>query len=179
MSPLDNRFLNNNHIQGFTGSQYYFGLYIHKELEPDELVSLMSFGSLRKNLGNNSSTENSFELVRFCNKLNTNVIGGASKLFKHFVKHYKPENIISYADKRWSQGKLYETLGFNLSHESKPNYFYVNGQKRENRFNYRKDILVSKYGCSIDDTEKNFTKETLKLKRIYDCGTKVYQKIIL
>ena len=34
------------------------------------------------------------ELIRFCNKINTNVIGSASKLFKYFIEKYKPEENI-------------------------------------------------------------------------------------
>ena len=71
-------FLNNNHMQGFVGSKIKIGLYYN-----DELVSLMTLGSLRISLGQKSDA-NSYELLRFCNKLNTSVIGGASKLFKYF-----------------------------------------------------------------------------------------------
>ncbi len=140
----------------------------------------MNFGNLRKNLGS-SSNENEYELLRFCNKLNTTVIGSASKLFQHFIKNVKYSKIISYADIRWSKGKLYETLGFEYLRDSEVNYFYVIGQTRKNRFNFRKDILISKYGCSPEDTEHNFCFNQ-GWYRIYDCGTKVYEyknKIIL
>ena len=109
---------------------------------------------------------------------NYSVVGGASKLLKYFENNYKPEKLISYADKRWSIGNLYVKLNFELIRVSPPNYFYVDGQKRLHRFNFRKDILISKYGCSPEDTENNFTKNVLGLKRIYDCGSLVYQKII-
>ena len=36
------------------------------------------------------------------------------------------------------------------------------------------DILISKYGCSPNDTEHNFCKNK-GWYRIYDCGTKVYK----
>lgn len=113
-------------------------------------------------------------MLRFCNKLNTSVIGGASKLFKHFIKEFNPLEIISYADRRWSMGNLYTELGFNFSHNSEPNYFYVINGERKNRFGYRKDILVSKYGCDPNDTERNFCFNK-GWHRIYDCGTKVYK----
>ena len=58
----------------------------------------MTFGGLRKNL-NQVNTEGSFELLRFCNKLNTSVIGGASKLLSHFEKYQKPKQLTSYADR--------------------------------------------------------------------------------
>jgi hypothetical protein len=53
-----------------------------------------------------------YELVRFASKLGTQVIGGASKLLKYFEINYNPKSIISYADRRYSNGKLYYALGF-------------------------------------------------------------------
>ena len=40
-----------------------------------------------------SRFSNEFELLRFCNKLYTNVIGGASKLFKHFLVDHPEINL--------------------------------------------------------------------------------------
>jgi len=159
-------FLKNNHIQGWCASQIKLGLYYN-----EELVSLMTFGKSRHFIGNG---ETEYELLRFCNKLNTNVIGGASKLFKHFIKIYNPKSVVSYADRRWSIGNLYEKLGFNFSHFSKPNYFYIIGTVRKNRFNFRKSILQKKYNCPNNITEREFCKRQ-KWYRIYDCGTKVYK----
>jgi len=68
-------FLNNNHIQGFSKSSYKLGLYYN-----NDLVSLMTFGYRHTN------SKKEFELIRFCNKINTNVIGAASKLFKFFFE---------------------------------------------------------------------------------------------
>jgi hypothetical protein len=134
----------------------------------------MTFGNLRKNLGQRQTEENSFELLRFCNKLNTTVIGGASKLFQTFIRLNKPKRIISYADRRWSIGNLYENMGFTFSHNSTINYFYIFGQQRKNRYNFRKDILIKEYGCTKEDTEHNFCFNQ-GWYRIYDCGTKVYK----
>ena len=83
-------------------------------------------------------------MLRFCNKLNTTIYGAASKLLKHFIKEVHPEVIVSYADKRWSDGNLYIKLGFTHTHDSKPNYFYIIGQHRENRFKYRNLRLYSR-----------------------------------
>ena len=159
-------FLDQNHIQGKLGAKVRLGLYYN-----DELVSVMTFGNLRKNLGQ-SSKEGSYELLRFCNKLNTTVIGGASKLFKYFINNYNPNTIISYADRRWSEGNLYYNLGFKLLGETKPNYFYIDTKdttKRESRFKYRKDILV-KQGFDSQKTELEIMKDRGYIK-IYDCGT--------
>lgn len=158
-------FLNENHIQGWCPSQIKLALYYN-----DDLVSIMTFGKSRHFIGNGKYE---YELIRFCNKLNTNVVGGASKLFSYFIKEYNPTNIVSYSDRRWSVGALYNKLGFTTTHYSKPNYFYVIGNERKNRFNYRKSMLVKKYNCPIDMSEKEFCYKQ-KWYRIYDCGTAVH-----
>ena len=94
------------------------------------------------------------------------------RLFKHFIKEVKPIEIVSYADRRWSNGNLYEKLGFTLTHKSQPSYFYVINDKRENRFKYRKDALV-KEGYDKDKTEHQIMLER-GIYRIYDCGCLVY-----
>ena len=162
-SKESGKFLTENHIQGKLGASHRIGLYYN-----NELVSLMTFGGLRKNLGTESK-EGSFELLRFCNKLNTNVIGGASKLQKYFENKYKPNEIISYADLRWSDGNLYKKLNYELVSQSEPNYFYTKGTERENRFKYRKSELV-KEGFDKNKTEKQIMIER-GFSRIYDAGT--------
>ena len=159
-------FLDENHIQGRCGSAVRYGLYYN-----DELVSLMTFGKTRHFIG---SSSHEYELLRFCNKLNTGVIGGASKLFKHFVDINKPNNVVSYADRRWSDGGLYDVLGFKLYNVSNPNYYYVIDNKRHNRFNFRKSVLVEKYECPSEMSEREFCKSK-GWWRIYDCGAFCYE----
>ncbi len=160
-------FLEQNHIQGNINSKIRLGLYYN-----NELVSLMTFGKMRKSLGR-VSDENKYELLRFCNKLNTNIIGGASKLLNYLIKKYNPNEIISYADRRWSKGNLYEKLGFTFNHNSNPNYWYIIGKNRKHRFGYRKDVLVK------EGYDKNKTEHQIMLNRgiyrIYDCGNISYK----
>ena len=152
-------FLNENHLQGNCVSKIRYGLYYN-----DELVSLMTFGKTRF-----TKDKDGYELLRFCNKLNTTVIGGASKLINHFIKSYTPKNIISYADRRWSNGNLYEKLGFKQYRVSPPSYYYVINNKRYNRILFQKNKLIEKYNCPINKTEHEFCLEH-KWFRIYDCG---------
>lgn len=116
-----------------------------------------------------------YELSRFCNKINTTIIGGASKLLKHFIKIYNPVEIISYADRRWSIGNLYEKLGFNKKHVNRPNYWYIVGKERQHRFKYRKDVLIK------EGFDENLTEHEIMINRgiyrIYDCGTITYKKV--
>lgn len=159
-------FLEKNHLQGKCNSTYKYGLFHN-----NEIVSIMTFGKSRHFIGNCNFE---FELLRFCNKLNTNVIGAASKLFKYFIKKHNPNSVVSYADRRWSNGNLYNKIGFIKYNESAPNYYYIIGNRRRYRFNYRKSILVKKYNCPIDVSEHDFCLSQ-KWYRIYDCGCLCYK----
>jgi hypothetical protein len=160
-------FLDKNHIQGFVGAKVKIGLFFE-----DELVSLMTFGNRRVAMGKKSTKEGEYELLRFCNKLNTNIVGGASKLFKHFIKNYNPTEITTYADRSVSQGKLYETLGFEFIGKTDPNYYYIINGVKYHRFNFRKDLLV-KQGYDKNKTEHEIMLER-KIYRLYDSGNLKY-----
>jgi hypothetical protein len=174
IKPIDNKtknqFLNNNHIQGEDKSKIKYGLYYN-----DELVSVITFGSLRKITGNTNITDH-YELIRFCNKLNISVIGGFSKLLKNFIKENQPKQIISYADRRWSAGNLYEKNNFKFMHDTPPNYWYMKHYNyREHRFKYRKSELpklLNIYNSSLSEWENM---KNNKYDRIWDCGSKKYE----
>ena len=154
------KFLNENHIQGNCVSKYRYGLYYN-----DELVSIMTFGKSR--------FKDEFELLRFCNKLNTNVVGGASRLFKHFMKvHSEIDKVVSYADRRWSRGNVYEKLGFVYDSVTPPAYYYIVDGIRHNRVEFQKHKLV-RLGYDSNMTEHEIMLER-KIYRIYDCGNLKY-----
>lgn len=163
-NKLVRNFLNKNHIQGFVGSSIKVGLFYD-----GELVSLMSFGKLRIPL-NQKSVVGSYELLRFCNILNTTVVGGASKLFKHFINKYQPKEIISYSDNSISNGNMYEKLKFKLINDNPPGYYWVIDGIRNYRFNYRKDKLI-KEGYDSNKTEVEIMNDRGYYK-IFNSGTK-------
>ena len=154
-------FLDRCHIQGNVNALIRIGLYFK-----NELVSIMTFSKGRIIM---SGKKDEWELLRFANKLNTNVIGAASKLLNYFNKKYKPLKIISYSDIRLFNGKLYEKIGFKKISQSPPNYWYVINGLRYYRFNYRKSILI-KEGFDPNKTEHEIMLER-GIYRIYDCGT--------
>jgi len=155
-------FLNENHIQGFVGSKVKLGLF-----SGVELVSIMTFGGLRKAVGH-SSTEGEYEMLRFCSKLNTSVVGGASKLFKFFVEKYAPTKVVSFSDNSRSSGNVYEKLGFVKESESFGGYFWFKNGIKHHRFTFRKDKLV-KMGHDKEKTEVEIMHD-LGYLRIWDYG---------
>jgi len=158
-----NAFLIENHLQGAAGAKKRYGMFYG-----GELVSVMTFGSLRKNMGN-IKKEGHWELIRFCNLRGISVIGGASKLLSKFKKNNTPKKLVTYCDARWSDGEFYRKLGFILEHQSKPNYWYFKNGIRENRFKYRKDQLI-KEGYDPKKSEARIMNE-LGFLKIYDSGS--------
>lgn len=161
-SKESKEFLEDNHIQGSTITKVNIGLYHN-----DELVSLMNFGKKRIVM-NDKSDVGEWELSRFCNKINTNIVGGASKLFKNFISEYNPKEIITYANRSYSNGLLYKKLEFEFLYKSKINYYYIVNKIRKHRFSYRKSALV-KDGFDKTKTEHEIMLER-KIYRIYDSG---------
>lgn len=155
-------FFEKTHIQGSVNALYSIGLFLD-----GDIVSVMSFGKKRVALGSKND-DGVFELLRFSSVPFYNVVGGASKLLKYFVKRYKPKKIITYADKNWSSGNLYQKIGFTLIGDTGANYYYCKDGKRYHRFNFRKDKLVS-MGFSINETESVIMKRMNYIK-LYDCG---------
>lgn len=118
------KFLQENHRQGGIQSKVALGLYYQ-----NELVSVMTFGGMRNTIGQvkkSEENENCWELSRFCNKINTSIVGGASKLFKHFIEEYHPREVKSFSDISHATGNLYPTLGFEFVHENNLGYVWVN-----------------------------------------------------
>jgi very-short-patch-repair endonuclease len=160
-------FLEQNHLQGKDNSKVKLGLFYN-----NELMSVMTFDKSHYN------KKYEWELLRFANKLNYQIIGGASKLFKYFIKNYNSKNynsktIIAYADRRYSNGNLYNKLGFKFDGYTKPNYYYIKDETIYSRQQFQKDKL-------------NFFNENLtewknmqlnKYDRIWDCGK--YRFILL
>src|SRR5574343_378130 len=160
-------FLNNNHLQGYCNSKIKLGLYYN-----DELVSIMTFGKLRKPK-NSKGEDFDYEMIRFCNKLDLNIIGGVSKLFTYFIKKYKFNDIISYADKSYFNGKVYEKLGFTKISDGSPSYYYIVNDIKVHRFNFRKDKLV-KLGYDPNKTEKEIMTDR-GIRKIWTAGNIKYK----
>lgn len=156
-----NNFLTNNHIQGKCVSSINIGLYYD-----NELVSLMTFGK----------RHNAFELLRFCNKLNTTVIGGASKIFNHFINNFEYSEILSYCNLDHGNGNLYKQLGFTYIKDTIPNYFWVINGIRTNRLNWQKSKLV-KMNMILNDESEVECMHRHDYYRIYNSGSQVWKYI--
>lgn len=161
-SKLANKFIEKYHIQGSSKSSVNLGLFYK-----DRLCAVMTFSKSRFN------KKYDWELLRYCTLSNFNVIGGAGKLLSYFRKNYSG-SIITYADKRWSDGNLYKQLGFKELKDSPPAYWYVYGNRRFNRIEFQKHKLknkLKKFDPMLTEIE-NMKVNGYNL--LWDCGNKVF-----
>lgn len=165
LSNVKNQFLDETHIQGKDNSQIKLGAFFK-----DELVSVMTFSKPSRAKGGNQTKTNLaiWELNRFSIKNGYHIPGIAGKLLEFFKRNFEWDEIFSFADLRWSNGNLYRVLGFKLLYQSKPNYWYIDGNNykplRYHRYNYRKR----------PEEPHNIPEWKLRnaegLFRIWDCG---------
>lgn len=157
-------FLETNHLQGAgSPTSTNYALYYK-----DEIVAVMTFGKPR------FTSNQEWELVRFATKQGISVQGGASKLFKHFVKQNNPESVVSYASRDFSKGNLYTTLGFIHSHNSDPGYSYYKQLKKISRYQAQKhklEALLPLFDPKLSESENMTLNGYYK---VYDSGNMVF-----
>lgn len=137
----------------------------------------MAFGHMRR-ITNHKKCNNEYEMLRFSSKLGWQIVGGASRLLVAFEKEFHPKKLTSYADRRWSVGKLYNSLGFALDHISSPNYWYVDSRHtmRMYRYGFRKSQLP-KILKTFDSNKTEMENMVANgYDYIWDCGNYVFIK---
>lgn len=164
-------FLNKNHLQGYVvGSSHRIGLYYNNVLK-----AVMTFGKPRfeRDLAD-------YELLRFATEKKHTIVGGASKLLKYFERQTNFPSILSYANKRWSNGNLYEALGFTHLRDTNPSSFFFLGSIANPKLihwrTHKKDRMIEL--CSDYNSELSMETNLFnnKYRKIYDCGHMVYIK---
>lgn len=162
-------FINKYHCQGYARCSILLGLYYK-----GTLVSIMTFGKPRY------SHIADYELIRYCSS--RNIIGGAEKLFKHFLDEYKPNTIVSYCDESKFDGKTYTNLGFKLTNTRIPSKHWYNIKTKEH---YTDTLLqqqgfsrlINRHDASLDNLSTNNNRQLMIDKgfvEVYDCGQSTY-----
>jgi hypothetical protein len=157
-----NLFLEKYHIQGGTTATYYIGAF-----DQDRLVSVLTLKHIKEKI---------YDLNRFCSDeyMHTGIF---SKLLSFAEKNLDINEIISFSDNRYSDGKLYRNNNFVVDSEVIPDYFVTNYRIRDHKFNWRKSRIKSRFNCDIENkTELDLTLE-LGWDRIWDCGKMKWKKL--
>jgi len=133
-------FLTQNHLNVALKAKYNFGLMYN-----NEIVAITCFGPIMHKK-TEAKGEQSGELIRFCNKLDTTVVGGLSKLLKHFITQYQVDDVMTYIDKDWSDGKSFIQLGFEVVGEKHQFPHYVNLSQKQFTQESNETITIYKSG---------------------------------
>jgi hypothetical protein len=158
------RFMNKNHIAGSANSAINIGL-----LYQGEVVTVATFRKDR--FGSDKSV---FELIRFCNRLNTTVVGGLSKVTTAFLATNRC-SIKTFTDLRWGDGNGYIAAGFKFVKALPPCnwYFTTDNQVSHRSVFQKKKLLKLLQSESSDNTEWQLAQQ-LGLNRYWDCGHSSY-----
>lgn len=157
------QFLNETHIQGMINGSVRYGLFYNNEIVACMIFSKVRFGK-----------QYQYELLRYCSKLHVNVVGGAGKLHARFIKDINPRSIVSYSDKRWNTGTLYERIGYHFSHTTLPNFKYIKNGILYNRLEFQKHKLKNKLTTFSPDLTAWENMVNNGYDRIWDCGNDVW-----
>jgi hypothetical protein len=160
----EKQFINDNHIQGYGFRTIKWFNLVYK----GEVVASMT-ASKHHRQGN---SEKDVILNRLCFADGISAVGGSSKLFKYFAIWAKNEGyqrILSWSDNCWTEGNIYNVLGFNLEKEYGPDYFYYDTQQK--RYRSKQSQRKSATKCPEGMTEREWCIQR-GLYRIWDCGKK-------
>lgn len=169
IAPLDaelrNFFFQQHHIDGDRPATETWAL-----VKNGVTVMAISFGRPGFN------TNYDWEIIRMCSNSNATVIGGASRLIRHFKKMHPRDSIITYANLNWGEGKTYTRAGMRFTGYTNPGYIYVRGDLILTRYQAQKNKLIKLLG--VENYNPFLTgQENMQLAgylTIYDRGNAVY-----
>mgnify|MGYP003526334369 CR=1 FL=1 len=96
------------------------------------LIAVATFSNARRWIKDGKEIR-SYEWTRYASLPELRVSGGMGKLLKAFIKEVQPDDIMSYADLEWSEGKVYEVLGFSEEQPKEPVSFEIDPETWERR----------------------------------------------
>lgn len=160
-----NEFLAQYHLQGAVRGQLVcYGLYFE-----GILYEVMTFGKPRYN------KNYEWELLRLCTAEGISVIGGATRLYAHFIREFKPCSVISYCDRAKFSGSVYAALGMQLHHTSAPAKHWSKSTEHitDNLLRQRgyDQLFGTNYGKGTSNEQLMVDNGWLP---VYDCGQLVF-----
>ena len=168
-SDIANAFHNKYHIHRSVGSKVHLGLY-----HDDDLLQVCSFGTSR------FSKKYQYEITRMTIG-DTVVVGGFSKLLKHFILKHNPKSIVTFSDLRFGNGDVYRAANMTFDGETQPNYFYFykNVPILSSRTAFQKHKLRDKLKMFDDNLTEFANMRANGYDKIWDCGNNKFSMILL
>ena len=127
--PESIKFFNSNHYHGWAYYDVAYGLYFDGVLK-----SVLSF-RIKDDIA---------EIARFATLSGYNVVGGFSKLMKHFIKTNNVKEIFTYVDRSFTTSEnCYSKFGMSFEYITKPGYRFLKGNKLHHRMKFQKHKLAN------------------------------------
>lgn len=124
--PQADDFLDRYHSYGSSQCKYCYGTF-----SPEgRLIAVSTFSGARR-WQKPEGTISSYEWIRYASLPEMRIAGGMGKSLNAFITDTEPDDIMSYADLEWSDGKAYEALGFRPESTTPSQSFIVLKNKRE------------------------------------------------
>jgi hypothetical protein len=138
---ITDKFLKINHLQGSVKAKLKYGLFLKPQYverfvpvvgedtnhgNKPLLIAIATFSGGRTMKEGERKGTRSFELIRFASLKGYVAVGGMDKLMSAFTNEHHPFDIMSYADRDWSDGRSYDKLGFSKIENSLPQILYIN-----------------------------------------------------
>lgn len=145
-------FFEKNNIAGHRGGKFAICLEYEGEIVMSYIMGSAFFGKGKYE----------WEVIRGATKLGYRVIGGASKIWKYFIRNYNPKSCVYYVDYNYFNGNSVPKLGFKYVgvRPTVKNYFVKEGKITSRQPAKHKEI-----------------KELIKQKKVWEvwtAGVKVY-----
>ncbi|MBO0937418.1 hypothetical protein J2I47_12755 [Fibrella sp. HMF5335] len=135
-------FLETNHLQVPLPGKIRYGLFLperyYRVLPPaglpdtyradlpagEVLLAVATFAQPRQ-MTRQQPPRRSAELLRMANRLGCTVVGGVDKLLKTYLVNHPADDMMTYADRDWSDGNSYRKLGFAAVDDTPPQQCWI------------------------------------------------------
>ncbi|CCG99057.1 hypothetical protein FAES_1047 [Fibrella aestuarina BUZ 2] len=88
------------------------------------LLAVATFAQPRQ-MKQDTQPYRSAELLRFANRVGFTVVGGLDKLLTTYLRNHPADDLMTYADRDWSDGASYRKVGFEAISDTPPQRFWV------------------------------------------------------
>lgn len=145
-------FFEQNNVQGFRGGKVAINLVYEGEVVMSYIFGHPFFGKGKYE----------WEMIRGATKLGYRVIGGASRLWKHFIEEFNPESCVYYIDFNYFNGNSVEKLGLK----------YIGVKPSFKNYFVKEKIVKNRQPAKHKEIKKLV--EEGKVWEVYTAGVKVY-----
>ena len=144
-------FLSKNCLEGYIDYDISVGLFYEQTL-----VFAMVF----------NKDNGLYNLLRISSLNNYNIIDASLTVISYFENKFKPKAIITYANRRFINHKIYSVMGFDFINNTEPNSYY-----------FHKNNLIKIYDEFYFNSSELFLYNN-GFRKFYDSGSAIYYKEI-